>query len=57
MSGLPPHIAQVICGHKNIGTTIGYKNSQELHQPGEKPQISRSRVWRKSVPAVLMPAL
>ena len=25
MSGLPPHIAQVICGHKNIDTTIGYK--------------------------------
>ncbi len=21
MSGLPPHIAQVICGHKNIDTT------------------------------------
>jgi hypothetical protein len=34
-----------------------YANSRELHQPGEKPQISRSRVWRKSVPAVLMPAL
>ncbi len=25
ISGLPPHIAQVICGHKTIGTTIGYK--------------------------------
>jgi len=25
MSGLPPHVAQVICGHKNLGTTIGYK--------------------------------
>ncbi len=25
MSGLPPHIAQIICGHKNIDTTIGYK--------------------------------
>jgi Phage integrase family len=25
MSGLPPHIAQVICGHKTIDTTIGYK--------------------------------
>ena len=24
MSGLPPHIAQVICGHKTIDTTIGY---------------------------------
>jgi hypothetical protein len=27
MSGLPPHIAQVICGHKTIDTTIGYKRS------------------------------
>ena len=25
MSGLPPHIAQVIAGHKDINTTIGYK--------------------------------
>ncbi|MFG2629827.1 site-specific integrase [Streptomyces sp. NPDC048473] len=23
MNGLPPHIAQVICGHKSIDTTIG----------------------------------
>ncbi|TWP32819.1 tyrosine-type recombinase/integrase [Leekyejoonella antrihumi] len=25
MSGLPPHIAQIICGHANIQTTLGYK--------------------------------
>jgi hypothetical protein len=25
MSGLPPHIAQVIAGHKDITTTMGYK--------------------------------
>ena len=25
MSGLPPHIAQVIAGHQDINTTIGYK--------------------------------
>ncbi|MCY0954768.1 site-specific integrase [Streptomyces sp. H27-S2] len=25
MSGLPPHIAQVICGHKTISTTMSYK--------------------------------
>lgn len=24
MSGLPPHIAQIICGHKSINTTMGY---------------------------------
>jgi integrase len=25
MNGLPPHIAQIICGHKTIDTTMGYK--------------------------------
>ncbi|MDQ1013274.1 hypothetical protein QFZ82_007759 [Streptomyces sp. V4I23] len=25
MSGLPPHIAQILVGHKNISTTMGYK--------------------------------
>ena len=24
-NGLPPHIAMLICGHKNISTTMGYK--------------------------------
>jgi site-specific recombinase XerD len=24
-NGLPPHIAQVICGHRDINTTMGYK--------------------------------
>ncbi len=40
MSGLPPHIAQVICGHRNIDTTIGYKKPRVLHQMGEKPQVA-----------------
>jgi hypothetical protein len=25
LNGLPPHIAQVVCGHKTIDTTMGYK--------------------------------
>ncbi len=25
MNGMPPHIAQYICGHANINTTMGYK--------------------------------
>ncbi|MGI5337696.1 tyrosine-type recombinase/integrase [Streptomyces sp. CA-181903] len=25
LNGLPPHIAQVVCGHQDIGTTMGYK--------------------------------
>ena len=40
MTGLPPHIAQVIAGHRNINVTMGYKNSRELHQTGEKPQVA-----------------
>ena len=57
MSGLPPHIAQVICGHKNIDTTIGYKNSRELHQLGEKSQVSRSQWGRNSVLRLRMAAV
>jgi len=44
MNGMPPHIAQLILGHKDINTTMGYKNPRELHQPGEKPQVSCSAV-------------
>ena len=25
MNGLPPHIAQIICGHRDINVTMGYK--------------------------------
>jgi len=43
-------------GHKSITTTVDlYGNSQELHQPGEKPQVSRSQDCRNSVPLVPMP--
>jgi integrase len=35
MHGMPPHIAQLVAGHRDINTTMGYKNSQELHQTGE----------------------
>jgi len=34
-SGLPPHIAAKILGHLDLGTTMGYANSRELHQTGE----------------------
>jgi hypothetical protein len=40
-------------GHASITTTIDtYGNSRELHQPGEKPQVSRSRQGRDSVPCL-----
>jgi integrase len=25
LNGMPPHIAQLICGHHDINTTLGYK--------------------------------
>ena len=57
LNGMPPHITQLILGHENINTTMGYKNSQELHQPGEKLQVSSSQDRRNGVPLVLMPAV
>jgi integrase len=57
MQGMPPHIAQLVAGHRDINTTMGYKNSQELHQPGEKPQVSRSQDRRNSVPLALITTL
>lgn len=41
-SGLPPHIAQVIAGHADINTTMGYNKARELHQTGEKSQVASS---------------
>jgi hypothetical protein len=43
MSGLPPHIAQVICGHKNIDTTIGYK----AIYPAEAIEAHRAFIARR----------
>jgi integrase len=40
LNGLPPHIAQVIAGHRDIGVTMGYKNPRELHQTGAFPQVA-----------------
>ena len=35
MHGMPPHIAQLVAGHRDINTTMGYKNPRELRQMGE----------------------
>src|SRR5258708_11083957 len=48
---------QQMLGHWHVGTTMRYVNSRELHQPGEKLQVSRSQDRRNSVAPVLMPAL
>ena len=41
MSGLPPHIAQVICGHKNIGTTIGLQGRLPRRGDRSPPGVHR----------------
>ena len=43
--------------HADPRTTMRYDNSRELHQPGEKPQVSRSQDRGNGVPRVLMPAM
>jgi integrase len=43
MSGLPPHIAQVICGHKSIDTTMGYK----AVYPAEAIEAHRAFIARR----------
>lgn len=43
MNGLPPHIAQIICGHQNINTTMGYK----AIYPEEAIEADRAFVARR----------
>ena len=47
MNGLPPHICQLIMGHKNINTTMGYKAvyPEEVIN-GHRAFITRSRELR-----------
>ncbi|MFD4945663.1 tyrosine-type recombinase/integrase [Streptomyces sp. NPDC058239] len=43
MNGLPPHIAQVICEHKRIDTTMGYK----AVYPAETIEAHRAFIARR----------
>jgi integrase len=56
-SGLPIHIGAALLGHLNVQTTRGYVNSRELHQLGEKSQVSRSQWGRNSVLRLRMAAV
>ena len=62
MSGLPPHIAQVIAGHKDINTTMGYKavypdEAIQAHlaflarrralRPGEEYRVPTDEEWEE----------
>jgi hypothetical protein len=43
INGLPPHIAQVICGHRDINTTMGYK----AIYPAEAIESHRAFITRR----------
>lgn len=49
MNGMPPHIAQILLGHKNINTTMGYKAVYpEEAINGHRAFIARRRALRPS---------
>ena len=49
MNGMPPHIAQLICGHRDINTTMGYKAVYpEEAINGHRAFIARRRDLRPS---------
>jgi hypothetical protein len=47
LNGMPPHIAQLVCGHKDINTTMGYKTvyPEEVIN-GHRAFIARRRATR-----------
>jgi site-specific recombinase XerD len=49
-AGVDLRDVQIAARHADPRTTMRYDNSRVLHQPGEKPQVSRSRPKRNSVP-------
>ena len=56
-AGVPVDVLRELMDHRLLDTTKRYYNSRELHQLGEKPQVSRSQDRRNDVPLVVMPAL
>jgi hypothetical protein len=49
-AGVDLRDVQIAARHADPRITMWYDNSRELHQPGEKPQVSSSRPSRNSVP-------
>jgi site-specific recombinase XerD len=49
LNGMPPHIAQLVCGHRDINTTMGYKTvyPEEVIN-GHRAFIARRRALRPS---------
>ncbi|MFD6938792.1 tyrosine-type recombinase/integrase [Streptomyces goshikiensis] len=49
LNGLPPHIAQIICGHKQLSTTMGYKATYPTEAiEAHRAFIARRRATRPS---------
>lgn len=49
LNGLPPHIAQIICGHKQLSTTMGYKATYPTEAiEAHRVFIARRRATRPS---------
>jgi integrase/recombinase XerD len=48
-AGVPLRDVQEAASHADPRTTMRYDNSRKLHQPGEKPQVSRSQQGWNSV--------
>jgi integrase len=49
-TGVPIDVLAELLDHRDLDITRRYYNPRVLHQPGEKPQVSRSRPGRNSVP-------
>ena len=49
-AGVDLRDVQIAARHADPRTTMRYDKSRVLHWPGEKPQVSRSRQCRNSVP-------
>jgi integrase/recombinase XerD len=56
-AGVPLRDVQEAASHADPRTTMRYDNSRKLHQPGEKPQVSRSQQGRNSGPRLWVAAM
>jgi integrase/recombinase XerD len=56
-AGVPLRDVQEAASHADPRTTMRYDNSRVLHEPGEKPQVSRSPRCRNSVPRLRVAAV
>jgi integrase len=51
-AGVDLRDVQIAARHADPRTTMRYDNPRELHQPGEKPQVTGSRRYWNCVPGL-----